>query len=49
MQKVADWCYEAVHQDHYTWEVIGDAFLQVVNRTLTAPIKYGRKRKIKEA
>ena len=49
LKKVADWCYDAVHQDHYTWEVIGDAFLKVVNRTLTAPIKYGRKRKIKEA
>ena len=36
-------------QDFYTWEVIGDAFLQVIDRTLKAPTNYGTKRQIKEA
>ena len=47
--KVANWCHEMTQQDPYRWETIGDAFLQVVNRTLVAPPKAPRKRKIKEA
>lgn len=49
LQKVADWCHDMTQQSFYTWEVIGDAFLQVIDRTLEAPVNYGSKRKIKEA
>lgn len=46
LQKVADWCYEALQRDVYSWDVIADAFDQIVDRTLAQPKK---KRKIQEA
>lgn len=49
LQKVADWCHEMTKEEVYSWETIGNAFLQVVNRTLVEPPKPKRKRKIKEA
>jgi hypothetical protein len=53
MQKVADWCEEAVHQDIFSWDTIVAAFLKIVERTLVKPPKagegFGKKRKIKEA
>jgi len=36
-------------QDAYRWDVIGEAFLKIVNRTLVAAPKAPRKRKIQEA
>ena len=47
--KVADWCEQMSQIDEYRWDKIGQAFLQVVNRTLVSPPKVPRKRKIKEA
>lgn len=41
LQKVADWCGSKLAQDQYSWEVIGDAFLTIVNRTLEGPRKGG--------
>ena len=53
MQKVADWCEEAVHQDIFSWDTIVSAFLKIVERALVEPPKagegFGKKRKIKEA
>ena len=49
LQKVSEWCHEMTQQDAYRWDVIGEAFLKIVNRTLVAAPKAPRKRKIQEA
>ncbi|MBQ45549.1 MAG: hypothetical protein CMK37_07815 [Porticoccaceae bacterium] len=49
LNKVADWCHNMTQNEVYSWDVIGKAFLQVINRTLAAPVKLPPKRKIKEA
>ena len=49
LNKVADWCHNMTQQEIFGWDVIGEAFLKVVNRILVAPPKLPRKRKIKEA
>ena len=49
LNAVANWCHKMTQQEIYSWEVIGEAFLTVMNRTLTAPPKLPRKRKIQEA
>lgn len=49
LNKVAEWCHKMTQQEVYSWDVIGNAFLQVINRTLAAPVKLPPKRKIKEA
>lgn len=53
LKKVGDWCYDMTQQDVYSWDTIGQAFMQIVERTLVERPKagegFGKKRKIKEA